>query len=291
MKPAPLNARPKLDHSARPPRAHTPRAAFTLIELLVVITVIVILLALITPALDQAITRAELTICAARHKGMGQVFANYAVEFRRKFPSGKRNQDGYEHLPFVPHDLVNYVIKNAGMNKAPLTEGDVKWGIVPELLNDPSFAESFGYWHKTYGYVIGYIYLGGHPAIQAANNGTNGYPRWESPMGLNDMGSGDLTVCWNSWTLGITPPVAGVMVGQFSVSAHAEGGAALGSEPPVGGHFYHPGSGQDVRKLGAIGGNVGFADGSAGWRDIGDMHERIAASLNGNQNASYPALW
>ena len=263
--------------------------AFSLVELLVVITIIVVLLALLTPAMDQAIQRAELTVCAARHKGLVQIFHNYATEFRRKFPSGKRNNDGYEHLPFVNYGLVDYVAKNAGNNKQAATSGTV-WGVVPEMLTDPSFADSFGYRHDSLGYVVGYLYLAGRPAIGAANNGTNGYPDWDSPIGLSALGSGEMTVCWNSWTLGISP-VQGIAVGQWSVSAHAEGGGPLGSEPPNGGHFYHAGSGKDVRLLGAMGGNIGFADGSAGWRRVEEMHERISASLNGEQNRNYPALW
>lgn len=39
--------------------------AFTLIELLVVITIIVVLLALLVPALDKAIYQAQLSVCAA----------------------------------------------------------------------------------------------------------------------------------------------------------------------------------------------------------------------------------
>src|SRR5438876_557647 len=47
------------------------RAAFTLIELLVVVTIIVVLLALLTPALDRAIYQAELTVCAANQHTVG----------------------------------------------------------------------------------------------------------------------------------------------------------------------------------------------------------------------------
>src|ERR1041385_7046662 len=46
--------------------------AFTLIELLVVVTIIVVLLALLTPALDRAIYRAELLRCGANQKGTGE---------------------------------------------------------------------------------------------------------------------------------------------------------------------------------------------------------------------------
>ena len=44
------------------------KSAFTLIELLVVVTIIVVLLAMLTPALDKAIYQAELAVCGAHKK-------------------------------------------------------------------------------------------------------------------------------------------------------------------------------------------------------------------------------
>ena len=60
--------------------------AFSLVELLVVITIIVILLALLTPALDQAIYQAELTSCAARTRSIAQGVTFYAGDARRFYP-------------------------------------------------------------------------------------------------------------------------------------------------------------------------------------------------------------
>jgi prepilin-type N-terminal cleavage/methylation domain-containing protein len=60
--------------------------AFTLIELLVVITIIVVLLALLTPALDRAVYSAELTVCAARLSAIGVSAQTYATGSRRHYP-------------------------------------------------------------------------------------------------------------------------------------------------------------------------------------------------------------
>ena len=60
--------------------------AFTLIELLVVITIIVVLLALLAPALDTAIYEAELAVCSARLDAVGVGAQTYAMNFKRTYP-------------------------------------------------------------------------------------------------------------------------------------------------------------------------------------------------------------
>ena len=59
---------------------------FTLIELLVVVTIIVVLLALLAPALDQAIYQAELATCAAQLKSVAGAVTLYAMDFQRRYP-------------------------------------------------------------------------------------------------------------------------------------------------------------------------------------------------------------
>lgn len=64
----------------------TPRKAFTLIELLVVVTIIVILLALLTPALDKAIYQAELVVCMTNQRAAVTGLHMYTVDFKRRYP-------------------------------------------------------------------------------------------------------------------------------------------------------------------------------------------------------------
>ena len=59
---------------------------FTLIELLVVVTIIVVLLALLTPAVERAIYQAELVVCETRQKAVTNGVAMYALDSRRFYP-------------------------------------------------------------------------------------------------------------------------------------------------------------------------------------------------------------
>jgi len=62
------------------------KIAFTLVELLVVITIIVLLLALLAPAMDQAIYQAELAVCGAQKRAVGTGAIGYAMDYKRHFP-------------------------------------------------------------------------------------------------------------------------------------------------------------------------------------------------------------
>src|SRR5690349_21021853 len=60
--------------------------AFTLIELLVVITIIVVLISLLTPAVDRAIYQAELAVCGANKNAIAKGAIAYAAGNSRAYP-------------------------------------------------------------------------------------------------------------------------------------------------------------------------------------------------------------
>jgi prepilin-type N-terminal cleavage/methylation domain-containing protein len=62
------------------------RHAFTLIELLVVVTIIVVLLAILTPAIDKAIYQAELVSCGTSIRGTITGATQYAMDQKRHYP-------------------------------------------------------------------------------------------------------------------------------------------------------------------------------------------------------------
>ncbi len=65
------------------------KSAFTLIELLVVVAIIAVLLALLMPALDQAVYQAELAVCGTRLNGVASGALGYAVDYKRQYPYRK----------------------------------------------------------------------------------------------------------------------------------------------------------------------------------------------------------
>jgi prepilin-type N-terminal cleavage/methylation domain-containing protein len=71
------------------------QTGFTLIELLVVVTIIVVLLSLLTPAMDRAIYQAELTVCGANLHSIATGATVYASGSRRFYP----------HRPGVRDDM------------------------------------------------------------------------------------------------------------------------------------------------------------------------------------------
>src|ERR1043166_7253693 len=82
------------------------RIAFTLIELLVVITIIVILLAILTPAVDRAIYQAELAVCMTNLHGIHIGAQSYAMEHKRYYPKRDIAGGGEEIMQIAaPHPL------------------------------------------------------------------------------------------------------------------------------------------------------------------------------------------
>jgi prepilin-type N-terminal cleavage/methylation domain-containing protein len=85
------------------------RHAFTLIELLVVITIIVVLLALLTPSLDRAIYQAELLQCSGNQKVIGTAAIQYCFENKRYYPNRTNMPTGDSNAYLQPNNLTSPV--------------------------------------------------------------------------------------------------------------------------------------------------------------------------------------
>lgn len=63
------------------------RGGFTLVELLVVVTIIVLLLSMLSPALSKSIYQAQLASCGATEKAALAGVVSYAMNFNKWYPS------------------------------------------------------------------------------------------------------------------------------------------------------------------------------------------------------------
>ena len=110
---------------------------FTLVELLVVVTVIIVLLALLTPALDRAVYQAELATCGANLKGFTLAMQTYAMGNQRRYPN-RGLPEQIIRFGQGPHCLANPVEGDAAAggtyDMRPSLAGIIQ---INKMLNDP----------------------------------------------------------------------------------------------------------------------------------------------------------
>ena len=232
-------------------RSQLQRAAFTLIELLVVIAVIALLLGLLVPVLTKAREQSRRLACLGNIRQFIIGIQAYANDNGEYLPSGlsdfKEPED--EHTPIL----------SSAMRKALVTIiGDEKILSCP-WLREP-FDQPDGWYYvyegDRYGYVLGYNYLGGHkgtpwPLLGLAN------ARWVSPQRSIDKPKTPLVTELNAWSKSE----------MMTFAPHGPRGAILES-----GHSGNMSAvGAPSEQIGAVGGNVGYLDGSAHWKHIKDM--------------------
>lgn len=105
-------------------------AAFTLMELLVVVTIIVLLAAMLMPALQRAREQARKTVCINNLKQIGLAFCMYAQDWREYFPVGRyawsANYTGYpwDYTLYKGGHLSNYHILKCPSDKRGNTSVD-----------------------------------------------------------------------------------------------------------------------------------------------------------------------
>jgi len=243
--------------------------AFTLIELLVVIAIIAILAAMLLPALSGAKERARRTGCLNNVRQFLLASHMYANDSEQRLPSGasdSRTPNGVldDSIPVLSGLIRTQMIQYAGTYK---------------ILGCPNLGAPFnteeGWYEGGYGFVLGYNYLGGH-----ANTPWPVLPEgeaWESPQKLTDTSTNlgptsPLLTDMNDWSPGF----------GRSVAPHASAGATQAA-----GDFSNESAGgASAKQLGATGGNIGYMDGSAAWRDIKKMKLR-----RGSQQWEQDGCW
>ncbi len=109
------------------------KTGFTLIELLVVVSIIAVLLALLTPALDKAIYQAELAACAAKLDAIATATDAYAFENTRMYPYRPTLAEPAYGRWWRPLELANQT--GAGGDNRPYLKR--AYGSLNKLLLDP----------------------------------------------------------------------------------------------------------------------------------------------------------
>lgn len=180
---------------------------FTLIELLVVMAIISLLISILIPALAGAKERARRVTCLNHQRQFIVAIHLYAENNERKLPSGLSEMGDDEHTPVLHSNIRNALAELIDTHKML----SCPW------LKEP-FSDPDGWYYDSYGYVIGYNYLGGHTRTPWALFGPVN-AQWTSPQRISEDSSQPIITELNAWTPG----------GRMTFAPHGPRGAILTS--------------------------------------------------------------
>ena len=221
-------------------------SGFTLLELLVTVGVISLLVAVLIPSLLVAKERGRRIVCRSNIHQFLIGIHSYASETDNALPSGLSDSGEDEHTPVLSRSTIDMLTELLGNDRVM---------VCPWLRKQ--FDGPVGWNYGEFGYLfIGYNYLGGHGGTPWPLAGL-AEETWKSPQFTTDKTSKPLLTELNTWT-----PYPDH---QMSFAPH-------GSRGPIDDYMKAPtGKGKTSKEIGAAGGNNGFLDGSAHWKDIEDM--------------------
>jgi prepilin-type N-terminal cleavage/methylation domain-containing protein len=224
--------------------------AFTLIELLVVIAIIAILASLLLPVLASAKEKGKRTACKSNLRQCLLAVHMYGNEFQDRVPTGRENADQW-HAIRVSNVTWTNLVRYSGNDK---------------ILDCPNFrfnTNFLGRFNASYGFLIGYQYLGD----AAVPPNYTQYP-WRSPTKLSQSGNLTILADANHWGND-----------NLKSAPHTKSGSILEN----GSSYTRTVRGATPAEAGAQGGNVGGLDGSVLWKTMKQMRT--------NQASSYVFYW
>lgn len=224
------------------------RRAFTLIELLVVIAIIAILAGMLLPALASAKERSKRTACKNNMRQCILAIHMYGMDFQEKLPASVDNNNNTHTIRISVSGHSNLVRYSGNSNI--LDCPNIIFGTQPHL-------------NTTYGYLIGYNYLGdcNIPTNSAWNSSSPDY--WVIPRKTSDAGTNVILADANQWG-----------TDGLKLAPHGKSGPILEN----GSAFTRTLAGATSKDIGAVGGNVGYLDGSVSWKKMADMRTNRAST-------------
>ena len=109
----------------------TKRAGFTVVELLVVMSIIILLIALLLPALGRARASTRITVCASQLRQMGSGLSAYANDFSNELPPGNGS-----HWTGTGSDVTWFVNASPGWPEYAARGDGRPMGLAFLLMND-----------------------------------------------------------------------------------------------------------------------------------------------------------
>ncbi len=93
------------------PPQHTPRRGFTLVEMLLVVTVIVVLIGMLLPALANSRESTRIAVCANNERQIYNALSEYSVANVRRFPYDTDTYNGnwmWDMTPDATNQMASY---------------------------------------------------------------------------------------------------------------------------------------------------------------------------------------